>query len=195
MSLSADQKTRLRRAIKSHTIKDMFDDDMLNHYAQSIADCCHSSNTVHTTERVRLFRDHDILDYRETKHDPDDKDSTKFNPADHRILMFTEMAKILCNNDTTNFHAIKHGKPRDPSDLANKMAIQWDSGPKHFIFFARTENLGDMDLTDWYFRITNNSIEPNNDMDSDAETVDGGLGSILKILKNLHNRLSALEEE
>ncbi len=167
---------------------------MLNHYAQSIADCYDSSNRVHTTERVRLFRDNDILDYRGETHVPDGADSTKFNPSDHRILMFTEMAKILCNNDTTNFHAIKHGKPKDPSDLANKMAIQWDSGPKHFIFSARTEDLGDMDLTNWYFRITNDSIQPNDDMDSDAETDGGGLDSILKILKNLHNRLSALEE-
>lgn len=208
MPLSTDQISRLRRVIRQHTKHEMLSDDMVNVYAHEIADCCERSNTRHTTTNVRLFRETDILDYNEksseTKKQSTQKGMTKSaanDPFHHSISMFKEIAGILCGQNIENFQVLRHRTHRDDKELVHnsRMKIQWDSEQKHFVFSALTDKLDDdLYLTDWYFRITNNTFQTQKDDESEADTDSEEeevtvLNSTLKILENLHIRLSTLE--
>ena len=116
---------------------------------------------------------------------------------DHEILLFREIANIICTGGITEIHAMVHGQPVQHWEHCYKQVYSWNYHSYEFIVYTRRIFNGN----DFYMQVVDRSKQQPDDSDSmgstehdEVEEPPGPpLNLMLSSLRSIHNRLASLE--
>ena len=109
---------------------------------------------------------------------------------DHEILLFREIANIICNGGITEIHAMVHGQPVRHWEHCYKQVYSWNYRSYEFRVYTRRIFNGN----DFYMQVVDRSKPQPDDSDSMESTDQDEVAEPLtSMLASLHNRLASLE--